>query len=173
MFAMIPHAPALLPIPHVSRTFPRRVAHPSPACPILRNMLNKAFEKHREYGMFFVRLIVGFHLVYGAADNVFSWHDMLRFRDFLAANGTPFPLLGAIISAWAMFLCGILYILGAFTRYAAAIMILNFLAALAIAHRTGGYPPAALALVMLFCSIALLLHGAGKPSMDERARPRT
>jgi putative oxidoreductase len=133
-------------------------------------MLDRLFEKHREYGMFFVRLIVGFHLIYGAADNVFSWHDMLRFRDFLAANGTPFPLVGAVVSAWAMFLCGILYILGAFTRYAAVVMILNFLAALAIAHRTGGYPPAALALVMLLSSVALLVHGPGKPAVENRLR---
>ncbi|HYH07053.1 MAG TPA: DoxX family protein [Thermoanaerobaculia bacterium] len=133
-------------------------------------MLDRLFEKHREYGIFFVRLIVGFHLIYGAADNVFSWHDMLRFRDFLAANGTPFPLVGAVVSAWAMFLCGILYILGAFTRYAAVVMILNFLAALAIAHRTGGYPPAALALVMLLSSVALLVHGPGKPAVENRLR---
>ena len=135
-------------------------------------MLDKLFEKHREYGMFFVRLIVGFHLIYGAADNVFSWPRMLEFRDFLAANGTPFPLVGAVVSAWAMFLCGILYIVGAFTRYAAVVMILNFLAALLIAHRTGGYPPAALALVMLLSSIAFLIHGPGKLSFDERSRLR-
>lgn len=135
-------------------------------------MLDNFFARYREYGMFFVRLIVGFHLIYGAADNVFSWHDMLRFRDFLAANGTPYPLVGAVVSAWAMFLCGILYILGAFTRYAAVVMIINFLAALVIAHRVGGYPPAALAFMMLFSSIAFLVHGPGKPSVDDRLRLR-
>lgn len=132
-------------------------------------MLNFAwFEKRKEYGMFFIRLIVGFHLVYGAADNVFSWADMLEFRDFLAARGVPFPLAGAVVSAWAMFLCGILYILGALTRHAAIVMIVNFVAALAIAHRVGGYPPAALALVMLSASIGLLFHGPGGLSVDER-----
>lgn len=124
-------------------------------------------EDRKEYGMFFVRLIVGFHLLYGVIDNVFSWPQMLEFRDFLAARGTPFPLLGAIVSVSAMFLCGTLYILGAFTRYAAIVMIVNFLCALAIAHRVGGYPNAALALIMLFSSIALLVHGPGKPSIDE------
>lgn len=124
------------------------------------------FERHREYGMFFVRLIVGFHLVYGAADNVFSRHDMGEFRDFLAAHGAPFPMLSAHVSAYAMFVCGLLFILGAGIRWASLVMIINFLAALAIAHRTGGYPPAALALMMLFSSLAFLFHGAGKPSVD-------
>jgi putative oxidoreductase len=141
---------------------------------MLARMLNfKWFESRREYGMFFVRLIVGFHLVYGVVDNVFSWPQMLEFRDFLAARGTPFPLVGAIVSVTAMLICGILYILGAFTRYAAIVMIVNFLFALLIAHRVGGYPPAALALVMLFSSIALLIHGPGKPSFDEARRLRS
>ena len=125
-------------------------------------------DRYREYGMFFVRLIVGFHLIYGTADNVFSWPRMLEFRDFLAANGIPFPLFGANLSAWAQFLCGILFILGWFIRPAALVMIVNFICAIAIAHRTGGYPPAALALIMLFSSIAFFVHGAGKPSIDER-----
>ncbi len=124
------------------------------------------FEQRREYAMFFVRLIVGFHLVYGALDNVLDWERMLEFRDFLASRGTPFPLLGAVVSAWAMFLCGLLILLGAAIRWAAIVMIINFLCALVIAHRVGGYPPAALALVMLFSSIAFLFYGAGKPSVD-------
>jgi putative oxidoreductase len=128
------------------------------------------FEKRKEYGMFFVRLIVGFHLIYGTQDNVFSSARMLEFRDFLAARGTPFPLFSAHLSVYAQFLCGILFILGAFIRPAAAIMIINFICALLIAHRVGGYPPAALALVMLFSSIAFLIHGAGKPSIDSLLR---
>ena len=127
------------------------------------------FEKHREYGMFFVRLIVGFHLIYGTADNVFSSARMVEFSHFLGERGVPFPLLSAHLSAYAQFACGILFILGIFFRPAAAVMIVNFIAALLIAHRTGGYPPAALAWIMLFCSIAFLVHGPGRPALG-RAR---
>jgi putative oxidoreductase len=127
------------------------------------------FEKRKEYGMFFVRLIVGFHLIYGTADNVFSWTRMLEFRDFLASRGVPWPLFAANLSAWAQFLCGILFILGLFFRPAAVVMIINFIAALLIAHRAGGYPPAALALMMLFSSIAFLIHGPGRPALTRAA----
>ncbi len=123
-------------------------------------------ERRREYGLFFIRLIVGFHLIYGTADNVFSSARMLEFRDFLANHGTPYPLIAAYVSAWAQFLCGILYILGAFVRPAALMMIINFVCALLIAHRTGGYPPAALALLMLFSSVAFLIHGPGRPALQ-------
>ena len=130
--------------------------------------MRKAIEwldARREYGLFFIRLIIGFHLVYGTLDNVTSWHRMLEFRDFLANNGTPFPLAGAVISAWAQFICGILFIVGAAVRPAALVMIINFIIALVIAHRTGGYPPAALALIMLFASAGFLVHGPGKPAL--------
>ena len=126
--------------------------------------------RHREYGLFFIRLIIGFHLMYGTADNVFSGARMLEFRDFLATHGVPMPLVAAHVSAYAQFICGILFIVGAFVRPAALVMIVNIIAALVIAHRTGGYPPAALALIMLFSSIGFFVHGAGKPSWDERTR---
>ena len=132
------------------------------------------FERRREYGFFFVRLIVGFHLVYGTQDNVFGYARMLEFRDFLAERGVPYPLFGAFLSAYAQFICGCLFVLGAAVRPAAAVMIVNFLCALVIAHRTGGYAPAALALLMLFSSLGLLFHGAGLPSVDRylASRPR-
>ena len=132
-------------------------------------MLNFAWlERRREYGMFFVRLIVGFHLIYGTADNIFSWARMLEFRDFLGAQGVPSPLFAAHLSAYAQVLCGILFIIGLFFRPAAAVMIVNFICALLIAHRTGGYPPAALALIMLFAAIAFLVHGPGRPALEKQ-----
>lgn len=128
------------------------------------------FDSRREYGLFFIRLIIGFHLVHGTADNVFSSARMHEFADFLGARGVPLPAFSAHLSAYAQFVCGLLFIVGAFVRPAALVMIINFIAALAIAHRTGGYQPAALALIMLFSSIGFLVHGAGKPSWDERHR---
>lgn len=125
------------------------------------------FESRKEYGMFFVRLIIGFHLIYGTADNIFSGARMMEFRDFLDSRGVPFPLFAAHLSAYAQFVCGGLYILGLFVRPAALVMIVNFICALLIAHRTGGYPPAALALIMLFSSAALLVHGPGKPAVHQ------
>lgn len=136
---------------------------------MIRSLNFRWLESRKEYGMFFVRLIVGFHLIYGTAVNVFSWARMLEFREFLAARGVPFALLAAHVSAYAQFLCGILFIVGFLVRPAAVVMIVNFICALLIAHRTGGYPPAALAWIMLFSSIALLVHGPGRPALDGRS----
>lgn len=132
--------------------------------------LDRFFDPRRDLGALFVRLAVGFHLVHGTQDNVFSWHRMLEFRDFLAANGFPWPLPGAVVSAWAQLLCGVLYFVGLFVRPAALVMIVNFVLALLIAHRNGGYPSAAPAVMMLAASLFLLFHGAGAASLDRRLR---
>ncbi len=125
------------------------------------------FDKYKGYAAVFIRLIVGFHLVYGTQDNVFSYTRMEEFAGFLGARGVPFPLFSAFASAYAQFICGILFILGAATRAAAALMIINFIAALVIAHIGDTYPNMFPALMMLSAACFLLLHGAGKLSVDD------
>ena len=130
------------------------------------------FDRYRDYAALFIRLVVGFHLVYGTQDNVFSYARMEEFADFLAARGVPFPLFAAFLSAYAQFVCGILFVLGAFVRPAALVMVINFVAALFIAHRGDTYPRTFPALMMLSAALFLLLHGAGRPSVDERLGKR-
>lgn len=123
-------------------------------------------EKYKEYGVIFIRLIVGFHLIYGTQDNVFSYARMEEFARFLSVRGVPFPLFSAFLSAYAQFTCGALFIVGAATRYAAAVMIINFIAALAIAHIGDTYPNMFPALMMLAAASFFLVHGAGRLSVD-------
>lgn len=126
------------------------------------------FEERREYGPLFVRLVVGFILIHGTQDNVFSHERMVEFRDFLAARSVPAPMFAAYLSAYAQFVCGILFVIGLLVRPAAAVMVVNFVAALLIAHLGAPLDAARLALCMLFCSLFLLFHGPGKLSIDER-----
>ncbi len=125
-------------------------------------------DKYKEYGVIFIRLIIGFHLVYGTQDNVFSYARMEEFAAFLSTRGVPFPLFSAFLSAYAQFICGIMIVVGAATRFAAAIMIVNFIAALIIAHIGDAYPNSFPALMMLAAACFLFVHGAGKLSVDSR-----
>ena len=125
------------------------------------------FRRRREYGALFVRLVVGLILIHQSQDNVFGHARMLEFRDFLAARRVPWPLVAAYVSVYAQFACGVLYVLGLFVRPAAVVMVVNFVAALFIAHLGQPVERAFLALVMLFCSLFLLFNGAGKPSVDD------
>ena len=137
------------------------------------------FERRKDLASFLLRVLLGARLVWGTQDNVFSWERMEEFAGFLAANGLPWPMppiLGAVLSAWVQFAGGILLILGAFTRWASAILVLNFIAALLIAHRSDTFEGMFPALVMLFGGLYFLAHGAGRPSVDailEQRSPTT
>lgn len=129
-------------------------------------------DSRREYGALFIRLAVGGHLVWGTQDNVFHYDRMLEFRDFLKHHGFPSPLLMAYLSVYAQFICGVLYVIGALVRPAAAVMVFNFLVALLVVHTRTPYAAAALAFQMLAGSLFLLFYGAGRPSVDAlMARP--
>jgi putative oxidoreductase len=127
-------------------------------------------EPHREIGPLFIRLAVGWHLVYGTQDNVFSGTRMAEFRDFLAHHGFAYPAFMAPLSAYAQFVCGALYVIGLFTRPAAAVMVFNFIVALWMVHRGRPYPENALAILMLCASLFLLFHGPGRWAFDRPQR---
>jgi putative oxidoreductase len=129
-------------------------------------------ENYKEYGVIFIRLIIGFHLVYGTQDNVFSYARMEEFAGFLSLHNVPFPLFSAFLSAYAQFVCGILFVLGAFVRPAAIVMIINFIAALFIAHIGDTYPNTFPALMMLAAACFFLIHGAGRLSADNLLEKR-
>ena len=131
-------------------------------------------ERHREHGPLFIRLVVGARLIWGTQDNVFSWERMREFSGFLEQHGVPFPLPGAVLSVALQFLGGILVTLGLWTRAAGALIAVHFVAALWIAHRGDSFLNMYDALVMLASGLFLLLHGAGKLSLDDlRGGPST
>ncbi len=131
-----------------------------------------SLDRYKEYGVIFIRLIVGFHLVYGTQDNVFSYARMEEFAAFLSAHNVPLPLFAAFLSAYAQFICGILFIFGAATRYAALVMIINFIAAIIIAHTGDPYPNKFPALMMLAAACFLFIHGPGNLSIDSKLADR-
>jgi putative oxidoreductase len=129
-------------------------------------------DRRREWGVVAVRLVFGFWLVYGTQDNVFSHERMVEFQQFIARNGFPFPVAGAYISAYAQFVCGFLYIAGAGVRVAAALMVINFVFALGIAHRSTPIAADLPAWGMLGVAVLLLFLGAGPLSVDAWWRHR-
>lgn len=93
---------------------------------------------------------------------------MLEFEKFLAANGMLFPLQAAVVSVYAQFICGILFIIGWQTRLAAVVMIVNFMVALLLIHTRDTLQGAFPALIIWAVSVFFLLNGAGKISVDAR-----
>lgn len=121
---------------------------------------NTFFDKYKDYSEVFIRFIIGFHLIYGTQDNVFSWDRMLEFSEFLTNFGFPIPLISAVVSVYAQFICGILFIVGFQVRIAATIMIFNFMIALLMVHTGDTYPGAFPAIMMLMGSFYFLFNGS-------------
>ncbi|MEP5611100.1 MAG: DoxX family protein [Cyclobacteriaceae bacterium] len=132
--------------------------------------IEKLFHKFQSYSALPIRLVIGVHLIIGTQDNVLSWERMLEFESFLTLQGMPFPLLSAILSVYAQFISGILFIVGWKTRWAALIMITNFIVAILLVHIGDSYQGTFPAIMMLAGSIFLLLNGSGKLSFDDRRR---
>ena len=128
------------------------------------------FGRYQRYGILILRLTFGVHLLIYAGDNVFSYHRMLEFRDFLHGFGVPYPLLAAFLSVYVQFACGLLLILGFKVRLAGFFIFIHFIFALLIAHVGTPYqayfPAAQLVAVGLF----FLLQGAGPLSIDARTQ---
>ena len=140
---------------------------------VILQKLNRYFDHRKDYGIIFLRLVIGWRLVDGTQDNIFSWDRMVEFRVFLEQHGVPFPLLAAVLSVWFQFICGILYLVGGLTRVAAMLMIVNFTIALLIVHVGLTFEQSFDALMMLFGSIFFLFYGAGKFSIDESLAGRS
>jgi putative oxidoreductase len=119
-------------------------------------------DERRDLGVLLLRLFVGIRLVYGVVDNVLDWQRMLEFRDFLENFNFPWPLASAVVSVYAQLIAGILIVLGWKIRYAALLMIVNFLVALAMVHRGDRFEAMTPALAMLFASVLFLFQGPGR-----------
>lgn len=123
-------------------------------------------DARRDIAPFFIRLFSGTFLVYMSQDNVLSWARMEEFADFLHKNGFPFPLACAELSIAAQFLSGLSFLTGAFVRWAALAMILNFLVAIGMVHLALPFREALDPSAMLASAFCLLFSGAGRPSID-------
>lgn len=130
-------------------------------------LLQKYLEKYKEYGPLFIRLLVGVFIIWGVQDNILSRAQMEEFAHFLAARNVPAPSFAAHLSVYAQLLCGLSILLGAFVRLTSIVMIINFIAAIIIAHRGDTFRGMFPALVMIAVALFLLFHGAGRLSVDE------
>lgn len=124
------------------------------------------FRRHSAYGVLFLRFAIGVFLIYGVQDNVFSWDRMLEFRDFLQERDVPYPLLAAHVSVYVQFVCGILLLLGGAVRLVGLLLIINFMAAIFIAHIGQTFPQYYPAAQLIAIDFFFLFNGAGPVSLD-------
>jgi putative oxidoreductase len=119
-----------------------------------------------------LRVLTGGFLVYGVIDNVVSAERMAEFEAFVAANGFVMPGVMAPLSVYAQLICGVLFILGALTRWAGLVMAFNFIVAVVMVHLEQDFRAWWPAIVLVFISLYFAAAGAGRYSVDRLLSPR-
>lgn len=125
------------------------------------------FSSKSDFGILIIRLFIGLRIIYGSFDNIISWNRMMEFSNFLEVNNLPLPIFCAILSVYAQFICAILILIGYKTRFAAFILVFNFIVAIVIVHSNDSIEVMTPALAMLFISFGLLFTGAGKWAIEK------
>lgn len=131
----------------------------------------KEFSRLCEYGkslsLLFLRLILAYGFYQPA---MMKWHDMPSVAQWFGSLGIPFPTLGAYLASIAEISGVILLALGFLTRWISLPLMIVMVVAIFSVHlqngfsvTNNGYEIPLYYLLMLF---VLLVHGAGKFSMD-------
>lgn len=135
----------------------------------LHRAMEARLAAHRDLGLLGLRVAVAGHMLWAAQLHVFSWARLVGFSEFLEGLGFPGPLLLALLAIASLVVCGIALVLGAYTRLAAAIMIVYFIVA-ACVDALRPYPAPYAALASLAVVLCLAFTGAGRWSLDRRLR---
>lgn len=132
-----------------------------------------------EWGPTALRVGIGAAMIVNGAGKVFNWGPRAvgidAFSAYLASMSVPFPVVFAWLAAFAEFGGGLLILLGLFTRVAAVFTGVTMAVAMTLVHLPGGFPIRSLGtaytvgeytFVLIAASVALILLGAGRLSLE-------
>ena len=128
--------------------------------PFLKNQ-----EKISSFGVVFIRLAFGYHLLYYSWESVMSF-DVSSDADFLLSLGIPFPTMMAWAYLLTEFIGGCALIVGFKVRLISIPLIVTFLVAYFLVHKGDPYLDSFQALQMLAVSFFFLFNDSGKYSID-------
>ena len=134
--------------------------------------INRKFNRYKEFGPLFIRCLVGFHLIKSVFPILFTPGSMQGVVTYFDSQNIIMPSVLAPVVAYAEFICGVLFIVGALVRPAAIAMVIVFICALLIVHIGDSYTNSFPALVILAGSLSLLFTGAGRISVDHQWRDK-
>lgn len=140
----------------------------------MNNVLRKITLTHAGYGITLLRIVVGLIFAAHGSQKLFGWFDgpgLEGIAQWLESLGMTPGYLFALLSGSAEFFAGLALVLGLLVRPAAVVLAFTMLVAIFSVHignglfmSNNGYE---YALTLLVVSLAILLEGAGKLSIDE------
>ncbi len=127
------------------------------------------------YGLTFLRLIAGLTFAAHGSQKLFGWfggYGLAGVGQWMESIGLAPGYLMALLAGSAEFFGGLALVVGLLARPAATVLALTMLVAIASVHLANGFFMSnngyEYALVLLAISLAVVLEGAGKLSLDKR-----
>lgn len=122
--------------------------------------------RYQDWTLLGLRLLTGAFLIVGVLDNIASAERMQEFIGFMTQNGFSNPEFWAPFSVWAQFVCGVLLVLGLFTRAAGMVIAINFVVAVIMVFVGLPFRDWWPAIVLVFLGLHFAAAGAGRFGLD-------
>ncbi|MGE8498243.1 MAG: DoxX family protein [Pseudomonas sp.] len=140
----------------------------------MTTLIKSVTATHAGYGLTILRIIVGITFAAHGAQKLFGWfggYGLEGVGQFMESLGLTPGYLMALGAGSAEFFGGIALIIGLLARPAAAVLAVTMVVAIFTAHFANGFFMAnngyEFALALLAASVAILIEGAGKLSLDQ------
>lgn len=108
-------------------------------------------------------------LVFGGMFIFHGWPKLADYNGMVAMFGDPVGIgteLSVILVIFAEFFCGILILLGLFTRFAVVFTFITMLVAYFVAHTNDAFTAKMLPFVYIWLCIVIFILGSGRYSLD-------
>jgi putative oxidoreductase len=127
------------------------------------------------YGLTIMRIIAGLTFAAHGSQKLFGWFDgygLVGVGQWMESIGLAPGYLMALLAGSAEFFGGLALVIGLLVRPAAAVLAVTMLVAIVTVHLSNGFFMSnngyEFALALLAISLAVLLEGAGKLSLDKQ-----
>jgi putative oxidoreductase len=127
------------------------------------------------YGLTILRIIAGLTFAAHGSQKLFGWfggYGLVGVGQWMESIGLAPGYLMALLAGSAEFVGGLALIVGLLARPAAAVLAVTMLVAIATVHMANGFFMSnngyEYALVLMVISLAVLVEGAGKLSLDKQ-----
>jgi putative oxidoreductase len=142
---------------------------------LMNSLLKRVTHTQAGFGLTVLRIVAGLTFAAHGAQKLFGWfggYGLEGVGQWMESIGLAPGYLMALMAGSAEFFGGLALILGLLVRPAAAMLAVTMLVAIVTVHLANGFFMSnngyEFALALLAISIALVIEGAGKVSLDKR-----
>ncbi|HEX5843590.1 MAG TPA: DoxX family protein [Pseudomonas sp.] len=141
----------------------------------MNTLLKTVLSTQAGYGLTLLRIVAGLTFAAHGAQKLFGWfggYGLAGVGQWMESIGLAPGYLLALLAGSAEFFGGLALVIGLLVRPAAAVLAVTMLVAIVTVHLANGFFMSnngyEFALALLAISLAVMIEGAGKLSLDQR-----